>query len=184
MKKATAFTNSCLLYSLFHSRAFLRFPLVVQSHFCFHSSIDCHSINLLGVFEGSTFQQQVFRTQRPGYRLLVASVHDDPSNKLVEVWLWLLAFDCGREGVYGFIRAEHGGVPHCVVSLGGETHKDQLSGSPGNSSGGSLLTQYPTSPQCAAGGKERAAPVLGSRLSAGGPKAIFRCCEAPSLTIS
>lgn len=30
-------------YSLFYSRAFLRFPLVVQSHFCFHTSIDCHS---------------------------------------------------------------------------------------------------------------------------------------------
>lgn len=54
---------------------------------------------------------------QPGYRLLVTSIDDNPSNKFVEVGLGLLTLDGGREGVDGLISAEHGGVPHGVVSL-------------------------------------------------------------------
>lgn len=41
-------------------------------------------------------------------------------DSLVEVRLRLFALDRGGEGVDGFIRTEHGGVPHRVVSLGRE----------------------------------------------------------------
>lgn len=40
------------------------------------------------------------------------------TDSLVEVRLWLFTLDCGGEGVDGLIGAEHGGVPHRVVSLG------------------------------------------------------------------
>lgn len=42
------------------------------------------------------------------------------ADSLVEVGLGLFALDCGGEGVDGFIRTEHGGIPHRVVSLGRE----------------------------------------------------------------
>lgn len=42
------------------------------------------------------------------------------ADSLVEVGLRLLALDRGGEGVDGFIRAEHSGIPHGIVSLGRE----------------------------------------------------------------
>lgn len=45
--------------------------------------------------------------------------HGGPDS-LVEVGLWLFTLDCGGEGINGFIRTEHGGVPHGIVSLGRE----------------------------------------------------------------
>lgn len=38
-------------------------------------------------------------------------------DSLVEVGLGLLTLDGGREGVDGFVGAEHRGVPHGVVGL-------------------------------------------------------------------